>query len=68
MPAVCMVYLLSGMHWPITNLNPSQHFLLEKQRKGLLEKAEESCSQLSNSVDAFVRAQTLVWTEDTSPK
>lgn len=28
---VCNVYLLSGMHWPITNLNPSQHFLLEEK-------------------------------------
>ena len=26
-------YLLSGMHWPITNLKPSQHFLLQTKER-----------------------------------
>lgn len=30
-----MVYLLSGMHWPITNLNPLQHFLLKEEKENI---------------------------------
>ena len=35
------VYLLSGMHWPITNLNPSQHFLLFKKLKEKKKKHDQ---------------------------
>lgn len=65
---MCIVHLLSGMHWPITNLKPSQHFLLQKQRRDLLEELGKSAlvPQLTKSVSAFVKAQMSSWIENTS--
>lgn len=59
-------YLLSGTHWPITNLKPSQHFLLHTQSThnppiNRMNEWMNKCSKVSPSQSIKIRFKWRQW-------